>query len=214
VSLFGVNRPPANGCSELDPSYFVLMVDLWSGDGRSEVNLVRHSATSPSISATTASSYPPQSMPINTYPYGHPMAPMAGYGPPPPYGYPPQNDGYGHPPAYHAYDQHRGYHQYGSTTPITPTSQYAPNGGSQGPLMSPTAPVMITQDPRSAPTGMFTRNLIGSLSVSAFKLTDTHGKLGIWFILQDLSVRTEGTFRCVEVVGLFMKSCEPFLFLR
>ena len=42
---------------------------------------------------------------------------------------------------------------------------------------------------------MFTRNLIGSLTVSANKLTDPHGKLGVWFVLQDLSVRTEGTFR-------------------
>jgi hypothetical protein len=62
---------------------------------------------------------------------------------------------------------------------------------------------MITpsSDPRSAPSGMFTRNLIGSLSVSAFKLMAPAAKdedkdeLGIWFILQDLSVRTEGTFR-------------------
>jgi hypothetical protein len=42
---------------------------------------------------------------------------------------------------------------------------------------------------------MFTRNLIGSLSASAFKLTDPDNKIGVWFILQDLSVRTEGAFR-------------------
>jgi hypothetical protein len=46
-----------------------------------------------------------------------------------------------------------------------------------------------------APVGMFTRNLIGSLSASAFRLTDPDNKIGVWFILQDLSVRTEGTFR-------------------
>jgi hypothetical protein len=45
------------------------------------------------------------------------------------------------------------------------------------------------------PQGMFTRNLIGSLAASAFKLDDTRGKIGIWFVLQDLSVRTEGHFR-------------------
>ena len=55
--------------------------------------------------------------------------------------------------------------------------------------------VMQTQDPRSAPQGMFTRNLIGSLAVTATKLTDLNNKQGIWFILQDLSVRTEGAFR-------------------
>jgi len=42
---------------------------------------------------------------------------------------------------------------------------------------------------------MFTRNLIGSLAVNAFKLNDDQGKLGLWFVLQDLSVRTEGNFR-------------------
>ncbi|KAI5288409.1 hypothetical protein KEM52_001169 [Ascosphaera acerosa] len=42
---------------------------------------------------------------------------------------------------------------------------------------------------------MFTRNLIGSLSASAFHLTDVENRPGIWFILQDLSVRTEGNFR-------------------
>lgn len=45
------------------------------------------------------------------------------------------------------------------------------------------------------PQGMFTRNLIGSLSASAFRLNDPQEKIGIWFVLQDLSVRTEGIFR-------------------
>lgn len=45
------------------------------------------------------------------------------------------------------------------------------------------------------PQGMFTRNLIGSLAASAFRLSDTHDRIGIWFVLQDLSVRTEGPFR-------------------
>jgi len=45
------------------------------------------------------------------------------------------------------------------------------------------------------PQGMFTRNLIGSLAASAFRLSDPEDKIGIWFILQDLSVRTEGCFR-------------------
>jgi hypothetical protein len=56
------------------------------------------------------------------------------------------------------------------------------------------APVqMVTM---TAPqSGMFTRNLIGSLAVNATKLIDDHGDLGLWFVLQDLSVRTEGSFR-------------------
>lgn len=42
---------------------------------------------------------------------------------------------------------------------------------------------------------MYTRNLIGSLVTSANRLLDPEDKFGIWFILQDLSVRTEGYFR-------------------
>lgn len=49
---------------------------------------------------------------------------------------------------------------------------------------------------------MFTRNLIGSLTVNASKLQDTSGKSGFWFVLQDLSVRTEGFFRYVGVARL------------
>jgi hypothetical protein len=48
------------------------------------------------------------------------------------------------------------------------------------------------------PQGMFTRNLIGSLAASAFRLIDPNDKIGIWFVLQDLSVRTEGSFRYVS----------------
>lgn len=50
------------------------------------------------------------------------------------------------------------------------------------------------------PQGMFTRNLIGSLAASAFRLSDTEDRIGIWFVLQDLSVRTEGPFRYVTLV--------------
>lgn len=49
--------------------------------------------------------------------------------------------------------------------------------------------------PGYASGGNFQRNLIGSLSVSASYLTDTEDKTGYWFVLQDLSVRTEGNFR-------------------
>ncbi|ORX97199.1 hypothetical protein K493DRAFT_314173 [Basidiobolus meristosporus CBS 931.73] len=38
------------------------------------------------------------------------------------------------------------------------------------------------------------RNLLGSLISSAYYLSDTNGKAGIFFIFPDLSVRTEGRF--------------------
>jgi hypothetical protein len=52
-------------------------------------------------------------------------------------------------------------------------------------------PVQV-QPPSNA---MYTRNLIGSLTVNASLLHDTQDKPGYWFVLQDLSVRTEGWFR-------------------
>jgi hypothetical protein len=45
------------------------------------------------------------------------------------------------------------------------------------------------------PSPAATRNLIGSLVASAAKLFNTDDELGIYFVFQDLSIRTEGTFR-------------------
>lgn len=39
------------------------------------------------------------------------------------------------------------------------------------------------------------RNLMGGLVSNAYPLTDPDGEPGIFFIFQDLSVRTEGRFR-------------------
>lgn len=41
----------------------------------------------------------------------------------------------------------------------------------------------------------YTRTLVGPLSANACRLKDEHRKPGIFFLFQDLSVRTEGTFR-------------------
>ena len=61
--------------------------------------------------------------------------------------------------------------------------------------------------------GQFTRNLIGSLTASAFRLKDDKDVLGIWFILQDLSVRTEGLFRLrFSFLNLGMYRPPPLIF--
>ncbi|KAI1933003.1 Velvet complex subunit ryp3 [Ophidiomyces ophidiicola] len=167
---------------EIDTSFFVLTVDLWNADGDREVNLVRHSATSPSISTASASSFPPPP-PMPQYPPYTPAmyAASAGYAPyytSPPAAYPSPALAYSAAPgqAYYPMAAAPGYYAAG------------------GPAMAPPS-VMAPPLAPTQPTGMFTRNLIGSLSASAFKLTDPDNKLGIWFILQDLSVRTEGSFR-------------------
>lgn len=74
--------------------------------------------------------------------------------------------------------------QYGAAYPFTYGQPGYPSAQAQyAPSMAP------------ASNMMYTRNLIGSLTVNASKLQDTNGKHGFWFVLQDLSVRTEGWFR-------------------
>ncbi|KAG8525373.1 uncharacterized protein KY384_009017 [Bacidia gigantensis] len=228
--------------SEIDTAYYILTVDLWSEDGRTEANLVRHSSTSPSISAATATSYPPEPSAIS---YAHNVPVLGTHFYPGyeaaqpnytgvPYPIPRQNE-----LAHHMHQaqkatreeairiqqeqqtlQNQGHHH---SMPKTGQSQqmhsstqgYLPNQGGttattngmayptqstmsyhpQGPMLSPNPMIMNVVDPRSHPGGMFTRNLIGNLAVGAFKLTYPENDLGVWFILQDLSVRTEGTFR-------------------
>lgn len=236
-----VERATADGSnvhSEIDTSFYVLTVDLWSGDGTREVNLVRHSATSPSISAATSSSYPPPSSAPSfhtAYPNAQPQQVQLAPGYPQPL---PQltmhqqmanHNAYQqgnmsmYPPNYnqHAYQQalpppplasqpQQGYYNTTPTgTPLTPTYYSAQMPQSQGPLLSPHNMPPVTIDPRSSPSGMFTRNLIGSLCVSAFKLTDPENNMGVWFILQDLSVRTEGSFRYIIPVPIHIPQNVP-----
>ena len=47
----------------------------------------------------------------------------------------------------------------------------------------------------SLPRHAYTRTLVGPLSANAQRLQDEHRKPGIFFLFQDLSIRTEGTFR-------------------
>lgn len=81
--------------------------------------------------------------------------------------------------------------------PQPSASSYSRNGGSSGPAgyVQDHNPLARMAMVGGQPQGMFTRNLIGSLAASAFRLSDTEDRIGIWFVLQDLSVRTEGPFR-------------------
>ncbi|KAJ5740021.1 Velvet complex subunit B [Penicillium manginii] len=164
--------------NEIDTSFYVLTVDLWNADGTNEVNLVKHSATSPSISTAMSSSYPPP-------PQNNISPTYAGYG---------QNAYGAQPVGYPAMNYYGGGQMYPNQhpyaqQPVGYPSYGFPPGGQMPAAMSPAQPVS------GGPGGMFTRNLIGSLSASAFRLTDPDNKIGVWFILQDLSVRTEGSFR-------------------
>lgn len=233
--LIGIRNLSDKICpySEVDTAFFVLTVDLWSADGKREVNLVRHSATSPSISAATSSSYPPRpptppyqpngsSAPNSAHPFsmqhqqwnhGHQLPPQQSPTHPAQYGFgvgnpnyhlyrtpqplpPPSQPQYQQAqPQYHPNQHYPPQHQqqaYYTAPSANGMAYYTQQPPAQGPLLTPD---QMQPQGGQQPAGMFTRNLIGSLCVSAFKLTDCDAQTGVWFILQDLSVRTEGTFR-------------------
>lgn len=113
--------------------------------------------------------------------------------------YPPNNS-YG--PAQQYYPQQQQYRPGQGLAPL-------PSQANIAPYSRDGAPIGYGQDQGSStrmamaggqPTGMFSRNLIGSLVSTAFRLNDENDRIGIWFVLQDLSVRTEGAFRYVECV--------------
>jgi hypothetical protein len=170
--------------NDVDSTFFVLMVDLWHEDGTRAVNLVRHSSAAPtvSISSSTTASYPPP--PERTMYMATPMVPqwdtMGNRLPPQPV----QLNPYGQP----------SMPQYGYAPPSNPAYAGfgAPNGYAQG---SANLPMAIPAPPLNQ---NHTRNLIGMNAVNACRLQDPEGKTGFWFVLQDLSVRTEGAFRYAE----------------
>ncbi|RFU25519.1 hypothetical protein B7463_g10808, partial [Scytalidium lignicola] len=216
--------------NEIEHGMYVLNVDLWSADGTREVNLVRHSATSPSISSTVPVSYTqvsdtpayalaagppgynPYPNPPQVNPYSQTSPTSTTYSAPPQYGssnaypastnggqpYPPQN-GYqgGQIPVYYGGPAIPGQTSMHGGPEYPPNSQPLPGHalGSYRTFAANDLAIHRMPVSQTQPTGMFTRNLIGSLSASAFRLTDPDDRIGIWFVLQDLSVRTEGSFR-------------------
>jgi hypothetical protein len=153
--------------NDIDTTFCVLVVDLWHEDtSRGACNLVRHSSAAPTVSISSS---------VTT-------------------SFPPQPDRQmflpqGIPTQYNSYGQ-----------PIPPQHPYAPqqyysSAGAPGypPYTANYAQIPVVTAPSTSQN--HTRNLIGQIAVNAFKLNDPDGKPGFWFVLQDLSVRTEGTFR-------------------
>ncbi|KAI5462947.1 velvet factor-domain-containing protein [Mariannaea sp. PMI_226] len=192
--------------SDIDYSMFVLNVDLWNEEGSQEVNLVRSSTGTPSISSTVPYSYAALNdrNDPNHVQYHPPIPPNAEY----PqssggqYGqdYPAQSPSYAQVPS--SYSQNGSYvppqqfyPQHGYRGEPTPPNMPQFRNGSQSGYSQETNTLTRMAVVGGQPQGMFTRNLIGSLAASAFRLSDTQDRIGIWFVLQDLSVRTEGPFR-------------------
>ncbi|KAM5356336.1 hypothetical protein ACJ41O_002982 [Fusarium nematophilum] len=204
--------------NDIDHTMFVLSVDLWNEDGTQEVNLVRSSTGTGSMSSSnTYSSYSTlvnpdpanpsyqqqqqqqqqqQALPPSrdsgygqsqgmTYMQDYPA--QQSYGQAPSY---PSSGSYGPPQQY--YPRHGGYGADAAVPPPPGQSNMAPFRNGYGQEQNALTRMAVVG---GQPQGMFTRNLIGSLAASAFRLCDTEDRLGIWFVLQDLSVRTEGPFR-------------------
>jgi hypothetical protein len=75
--------------SEIEHTMYVLNVDLWSEDALKEVNLVRHTTATPSISSTSPASY--AQIEQNTPAYSHILPSSRDMGYSPQMAYPPQN---------------------------------------------------------------------------------------------------------------------------
>jgi hypothetical protein len=188
---------------EINSSFFVLTADLWNDSRTHEVNIVRHSNHSPamSISASTVVSYPPPPerflVATMATQYGAPAGGMyLVQQPPQQYAPPPQYNGYANG---YANGQHQHQHPGSSSFDFAGQQQQQQQGMvHQAPFAGQGHPQIayahLPPQPVAHPQGSHTRNLIGSLAVPASKLKDEKDELGIWFVFQDLSVRTEGHF--------------------
>lgn len=113
---------------------------------------------------------PPAPAPHDAYAHGHYPADAQA---PPPYHQPPYAPAQGAPPPPGPAPQASGSHSQPYTAPSSP---------------APSIPINL-------PRHTYTRTLVGPLSANACRLNDEHRKPGIFFLFQDLSIRTEGTFR-------------------
>lgn len=240
---------------DVDCSFFLVTVDLWSGDGKQETNLVLHpSATDryvtpnpvakPARRRNTSSSQqqpssgsktpaeastptPAQTTPSGGQSYFSSPAPALEAGTSPAHVQRSAQDvsqSWGYPPPLPAVDRttsfpppvlpsissfgrnapsnawSTGGSQDSGTYPIDPVLRQGSDSSERRndtSLYSPTKPDVPETPSHYLPrqAAHYTRTLVGPLSANACRLQDEHRKEGIFFLFQDLSVRTEGTFR-------------------
>ena len=171
------------------------MVDLACMENLVEKNVVTHTAQSPSISTVTATAFPlttTNASPSRGAVQNYSVSNLPEYSSNQ-YAYPNNTRGqmyWGNGAGSHDFNrQPVGYPSPGHNPFIG--NHQVPNNGAYA-----------SDQPRGSmngagrqANGTLSRNLIGSLSGSAFKLKDLKGDPGLWFVFQDLSVRTEGWFR-------------------
>lgn len=79
-----------------------------------------------------------------------------------------------------------------ATTPYTPQPQHTPSPYHPAPYPQTVHTSSSSAPIPPVPRHTYTRTLVGPLSANACRLLDEHRKPGIFFLFQDLSVRTEG----------------------
>lgn len=198
-------------CRDIDPAFFILSVDLWDEGAQQEKNVVRTSSNTPAVTISTATttSFPPQ--PERPQMFQSPAA-QAAFFPTQPYQmvspqgqqspYPQQNQtmypqSQNLPPIFSGGNPSPAFPAQDSRFAQSPFSAAATSATSPAypiPFSAQSQPAISWPQSQNS-QGMYTRNLIGSLTVNAFTLKDDHDNLGVWFVLQDLSVRTEAVFR-------------------
>ncbi|KAI0268133.1 velvet factor-domain-containing protein [Gloeopeniophorella convolvens] len=125
---------------------------------------------------------------------GHPPWPQPASSPPRAHTFPPAGSARSAPEAplgnssssssSHATDQS----MYASASIAQRRPREAPSSASAGASSAPQAIPPL-------PGHVYTRTLVGPLSANACRLLDEHRKPGVFFLFQDLSIRTEGSFR-------------------
>ncbi|KAJ3741578.1 velvet factor [Lentinula detonsa] len=235
---------------DIDCSFFVVTVDLWSADGKQEMNLVLHPSSADRYvppptpnptktrrrGTTTSSMGPPTSSSsssssnttlTSSLPPSQGLEPPFAPPNPPTWGYPswPQNENssdmnyrpwnnpmnaepstWGPQQAFDFDYSHSQAPTVYSSPPSVPSMRPAPSIAIRSssyshpnPNFTPTVPSIPSTPPSYSsiplPRHTYTRTLVGPLSANATRLLDEHRKPGVFFLFQDLSVRTEGTFR-------------------
>ncbi|KAI5117385.1 hypothetical protein M0805_009074 [Coniferiporia weirii] len=137
-----------------------------------------------------------------TQPYGPPPGPYPYAHPPPPPPPPPASTSVPATSPVVAHNPQQQQVVQGQAPSSSSGSGQGPSSGSGHKPSSANASSNTTPpSPATSTTGLplpratYTRTLVGPLSANAARLNDEHRKPGVFFLFQDLSIRTEGTFK-------------------
>lgn len=184
---------------------FVVHVDIVEFEKLDERNLVQHPSSSPSISSVSNAAYPiTRSNPSTSHPIPrdydyrqHPSYSTAQYAP--------TAEQQSMNSSYHVNGGGQQYLNGNGYQHLRTYPGVGYPGGLTNPAHSPMSQPMFPGQYQNTSinalrqqtqgTGVITRNLIGQVSSSATLLRDLTQSQGLWFVFQDLSVRTEGIFR-------------------